>query len=264
MSDRSRGSGTSVVMPTPDDAGASAAIAQRSEFVRAFVEHAGDPPASERFTVRWPTLITVSALVCLAAFVVGVFWGLLRPLPDAEKEAARRVAAGPNGSPSAGAPTSWTAVAGWDCAAASDHGFDAQGRSAGWQTMPSGGWTGDGCHGTFATLPIPNKDQDAASQSATWWFTPPPGMNSCQVSIHVPGADYRPAQTVRYAMRAGGTGTPYAVFTVDQAANLGKWVNVGSYPVHQNQIAISLDLASATGARDSRIVLAQIKVHCGH
>ncbi|GAB2943616.1 hypothetical protein GCM10027280_35330 [Micromonospora polyrhachis] len=264
MSDRSRGSGTSVVMPTPDEASAPAAIAQRSEFVRAFVEHAGDPPASERLTVRWPTLITVSALVCLGTLVVGVFWGLLRPMPDAEKEAARRAASGPNGAPSAGAPTTWTAVAGWDCAAATDRGFDAQGRSAGWQTMPSGGWAGDGCHGTFAILPIPDKKENGTPQSANWWFTPPSGMNSCRVSIHVPGAGYPSAKTVRYSMRAGGNGTPYAVFTVNQAENLGKWVDVGSYPVHQNQIAISLDPTDASGARASRVVLGQIRVHCGH
>lgn len=81
---------TAVVMPGSGVRTPSAAIAQRSEFVRAFVEYAGDKPASERLTVRWPTLITVTALVAVGAVVVGIFWNLIDPLQPGEKGARKK------------------------------------------------------------------------------------------------------------------------------------------------------------------------------
>ena len=38
---------------------------------------------------RWPTLITVCALTSVGAMVVGLFWGLIKPMANAEKQKAR-------------------------------------------------------------------------------------------------------------------------------------------------------------------------------
>ncbi|MEU5785989.1 hypothetical protein [Micromonospora lupini] len=248
-----------VVMPEPQGSGPAAAIGWRQEFVRAYVEHAGDRPASERLTVRWPTLVTVSALVCVGALVVGIFWSLVRPLPD--KPPAQ--AAPPNGVLAPGAPTTWSTVAGWDCVAAPDHGFEAAGRTAEWRTVGTGGWNGDNCHGTYATVPPPaTKQTKAGAESVTWWFAPPKGMNTCAVSVYVPEGDYHPANRARYAMTPGRGGTPYANFTFDQKAHAGTWAPAGTFPVHQNKIAIALDLSGSAGVKGSRIALAQMKVAC--
>jgi hypothetical protein len=94
--------------------------------------------------------MTVTALAAVGAIVVGVFWTLIHPLKPGETR---------NGTPSGvvrpkGPVKNWAGVAGWDCAAAADRGFDAQGRNEQWRTQPSAAWRQDGCHGTIATLPM--------------------------------------------------------------------------------------------------------------
>ncbi|MFG1610439.1 hypothetical protein [Actinoplanes sp. NPDC049265] len=251
-----------VVMPPADARTASAALSQRREFVRAFVEHAAEVPASERHTVRWPTLITVTALVSVGAIVVGVFWTLIRPLKPGETRA---------GVPSGvvvptGPVKTWTGTAGWDCAAAADRGFDVQGRTAQWRTLPSGAWRQDGCHGTFATLPLPSSKNDRASFTAVWWFTPAQGMRTCEFSVYVPAArpDVEAAERANYSVQSGGGGgTPYADFTVTHSGHAGRWVAGGSFPVQQGQIAVKLVIKGNEGGRGSVVVLGQTRVNCG-
>jgi hypothetical protein len=238
---------------------ASEELSRRGQFVRAFVEHAAARPASERMTVRLPTLITVTALVAAGAVVVGVFWNLVKPMSPAQKAAAKGKA------PASAAPrpvVGFTAVTGWDCEAGADRGFEAQGRTGQWRTVGTGGWTRDGCHGTFATLPLPTAAQ-AGSQRSTWSFRTTAGVTSCQVSAYLPAVTgARLADHVKYTITTGTSGTPYANFTLDQSQAAGSWLSAGTFPVHQNQIAVRLDAKETTGAAQARIVLAQMRVTC--
>ncbi|GGK78716.1 hypothetical protein GCM10012284_10760 [Mangrovihabitans endophyticus] len=247
-----------VLMPSTRSDDASAAITQRSEFVRAYVEHAGARAASERLTVRWPTLITVTALVSVGALVVGIFWSLIDPPETSAAPAA-------TAKPSA-APSSWTAVAGWDCATGADRGFSAQGRTGDWRTAPAGGWSQDGCHGTYETVPTASAGSTGSSgQSGTWWFAPPVGLDHCRISAFVPApsSTSRPVAQARYAVLAGSGADAYATFGLDQRAGTGRWTEVGSFPVHEQKIAVRLDAAGNTGAAGSRLAMAQMKVTCG-
>ncbi|WP_328382012.1 hypothetical protein OHQ88_04440 [Micromonospora zamorensis] len=237
---------------------ASEELSRRGQFVRAFVEHAAERPASERRTVRLPTLITVTALVAVGAVVVGVFWHLVKPMSPAQKAAFKGKAPASSAPPVAG----FTGVAGWDCEARADRGFDAQGRTAQWRTIGAGGWKQDGCRGTFQTLPLPTAEQ-TQPQTATWSFSTGERITSCQVGVYVPAVPGTTlADGVKYTITTGTSGTPYANFTVDQHKAAGTWVGVGTFPVHRNQIAVRLDAKDASGAKQARIVLAQVRANC--
>ncbi|WP_433385968.1 hypothetical protein [Micromonospora sp. KLBMP9576] len=253
-------SGPPVVMPPRDPGAPSAKLTQRNEFVRAFVEHATEVPASERLTVRWPTLMTVTALVAVVAIVVGVFWNLIRPLKPGDRR--------PDGRAVAPAPARvdrWAAVAGWDCAATPDRGFTAEGRDGDWRTVGSGGWAQDGCRGMYATAPLRTMRDEKSRQSALWWFRPPTGTRACRIFVHVPAAapGVPRAGDVAYSVMPGAGSVAYAHFTVDVGAQAGRWVDVGSFPVNQTELAVRLDPAGSRGDRDSRLMLGQLKVDCG-
>lgn len=253
-------SGPPVVMPPGDPDAPSAKLAQRTEFVRAFVEHAAEVPASERFMVRWPTLMTVTALVAVVTIVVGVFWSLIRPLKPGDRR--------PDGSsvvPTAARVARWTAVAGWDCTAAADRGFAAQGRDGDWRTMGSGGWAQDGCRGMYATVPLRAMRVEKSGQSAVWWFRPPGGTRACRIAVHVPPVAPgvpRPGE-LAYAVVSGTGGAAYAHFTVDLTDQSGGWVDVGSFPVSQTELGVRLDPVRSRGGGDSRLPLGQMKADCG-
>jgi hypothetical protein len=241
-----------VAAPPAPEHRASAEVSQRREFVRAFVEHAAERPASERLTVRLPTLITVTALVVAGTVVVGVFWNLMRPMSAEQKAAFKGTTVAPSARPSG----TFAGVAGWDCEPATDRGFDAKGRTAQWRTAGDGGWAQDGCHGTAVTLPRPGK---TGTQTATWWFTPGETIRSCRVGVYVPKSGEGLATKAKYSVTAGASGTPFANFTVDQDAHAGTWFDAGEYPVHGNQLAIALDAADTSG---DRVAFGQMKVTC--
>ncbi|NGM15653.1 hypothetical protein O3597_04075 [Verrucosispora sp. WMMA2044] len=249
-----------VAAPPAPEHRASAEVSQRREFVRAFVEHAAERPASERVAVRMPTLITVTAAVAVGAVVVGVFWNLIKPMTPEQEAAAKGITVVPSVRPT----VVFDAVTGWDCAAAAGRGFDARGRTAQWRTAGTGGWPQDGCKGTAVTLPQPGDEggRPVTGQSATWWFTPGEQINSCSLSVFVPKTGSELVGAAKYAVTAGTAGTSYASFTIDQQANAGTWFDAGSYPVHQGQIAVSLDASAASGTSRARVAFGQVRVHC--
>ncbi|WP_432974625.1 hypothetical protein [Dactylosporangium sp. CA-233914] len=240
------------------------AMALRGDFVRAFVEHAGPRPASERMVVRWPTLITVTALTAAAAVVVGIFLKLW------SSESAGS-AAGPGGAappPPAAATqlSAYTAIAGWDCEGAADRGFEAHGRTPDWRTVAVGGWPQDGCHGTFETLPMTGQaGTDDPAQYGEWWFAPTSPVSRCQISVYVPsgGAPEDTAATAaHYVVLDGRGGGPSAEFAVDQHVGRGRWVVAGEYKVSSAGLAVKLTNRGVPAHAGDRIAMAQIKVDC--
>jgi hypothetical protein len=224
-------------------------VANRSEFVRAFVEHAGSRPLSERFTVRWPTLVTVAGLSAVVALVVGIFIGLIGNERKATKGKGVIV---------------YTAVAGWGCTATAGHGFEAVGRTADWGVLPNGGWGADQCHGSFGTIPVSGKrDVEDPKQMATWHFTP--GANRrCDVRVFVPRpepSDSAPnlTSTATYTVLSGD-GSVDGTFTVDQRANPGSWARGGSISTHDKAMVVRLSNRGAPAS--DRVALTQVKVSC--
>jgi hypothetical protein len=227
------------------------AVRLRNEFVAAFVEHAGPVPASERRSVTLPTLITVTAVVCVLTVVVGVFSSLVKP----DKSAATTAAALPQ----------YVAFAGWGCTEATDHGFDAHGRNSQWRTVASGGWAGDGCRSTFETLPMSGKaDTDIGGQYVDWWFKPTTG-SQCRVQVYVPKTNSTAdtgATAAHYEVIAGRTGDPFADFTINQAQNAGQWVDGGSFPPHGGEFAVKLTDRGVPKEKGDRLAVSALKVTC--
>jgi hypothetical protein len=242
-------------MTDPSDEARRQAMVLRGEFVQAFVEHVGPRPASERMSVRLPAVLVVAALTAVGAVVIGVFWQLIRP----NKPAAN----GPNG---AAAPRfSYSAVAGWDCVAANDHGFDAQGRSAGWRTLLSGGWRDNGCHGTYESIPMSGQATvDDPTQYARWWFNPSSG--TCAVSVYVPDvpsdSSEAAAAAAHYTVSTGAGAAPYAEFVVDQNANRGRWFAAGAFPVKEKDFVITVTDRGVPKKPGDRIAVTQVRVEC--
>jgi hypothetical protein len=227
----------------PAETPARRAVRRRSEFVAAFVEHAGPVPASERRTVTLPTLITITV-------IVGVFWGLIKGDSSSAKPP----------------PPSYSAFAGWGCTGATDHGFEAHGRTPQWRTVAQGGWSGDGCNSTFETIPLSGKaGKDIAGQYVLWWFVPTTG-GQCRVQVYVPKGT-TPADTwapaVHFAVLAGRTGTSYAEFTVDQSANAGRWADGGTFPLHGSELTLRLADRGVPQRATDRIAVSAVRVTCG-
>jgi Cleaved Adhesin Domain len=238
----------------PAETPARRAVRRRSEFVAAFVEHAGPVPVSERRTVTLPTLITVTAIVSLTTVIAGVFWSLIKG--DSTSSSAGKSTATP----------SYSEFAGWGCAGASDHGFEAHGRTKQWRTVAEGGWSGNGCNSTFETIPMSGKAAaDTGRQFVQWWFVPTTG-GQCKVQVYVPKSTSQSdtgATAVHFAVMAGRTGAAYADFTIDEAGNTGRWVDGGSFPPHGSELAVRLTDRGVPQRAGDRIAISAVRVTCG-
>jgi hypothetical protein len=230
---------------------------RRREFVRAFVEHAWARPGTERPVARVHVAMMVTMATMVGAVLVGVALQLLKPVKLAQ---AVPVAV------ATGTRPSYTAVSGWDCATAADHGFDVDGRTAAWNTVARGGWGGDGCHGTFETIPMSGKagsfDQN---QSATWWFSPGGAMTRCDVSVYLPAPEDPldvAATAAKFFVLAGRSGGQFASFVLNQTAERGAWKQVGTFPTNQSGIALRLVNQGLPIPATARLAVTQVKVDC--
>lgn len=232
----------------PAETPARRAVRRRSEFVAAFVEHAGAVPASERATVSLSTLITTTAMVFALTIVVGVFWGLISPVKKKTTTTQQYVA-----------------VAGWGCTNTTTQGLDVVGRTDEWRTVSTGGWAADGCRGQFQTFPMTGKaGTDDPGRYVQWWFRPTMG-SQCRVDLYLPkGAS--PADTgadaAHYAVTEGRDGETYAEFVVDQARYAGQWHNAGAFPIRGGEFAIRLTNRGVPPKPGYRLAVSAMKVTC--
>src|SRR5258708_33403714 len=110
----------------------------RQEFVRALVEHSWARPAAPRPAARPHIVLMVAAIATAAAVAVGAVLQWMHPIHPPR-------AAAPPPPPAPAAP--FTAVTGWDWAGGPPgYGFNAQGRTDGWDTGARGGWGQEGLH----------------------------------------------------------------------------------------------------------------------
>ncbi|GAA5199769.1 hypothetical protein GCM10023322_76140 [Rugosimonospora acidiphila] len=245
-------------MATARTTTAGSARAERREAARALVEHSWAEVDTPRPTARPHLVLTVVALAAAAALGGGAVLQLVHPLPLSEASASTVP------PPVTAAP--YTAVSGWDCATASDHGFDVQGRTADWYTVASGGWDRDGCHGTFEAIPMSgDKSKDDPNQHAVWWFTPTAAMTRCAISVYGPAAQNpqdAAAAPAQFWVLTGRTGARLAGSLMDQTASRGTWVSLGTYPVSAAGIAVELVDRGTPATPASRLAVSQVRVQC--
>jgi len=227
----------------------------RQEFVRALVKHSWARPGAQRPAARPHIVLMIAAFTAAGAVVAGVVLQLIHPI---------RVPKPPAPPPAPGAP--FTAVSGWDCnGGAADYGFDAQGRTSAWYTVPRGGWPQNGCDGTFESIPATSKASQGQSQVATWWFAPGSAMTQCAVMVFRP-APQQPldsgATAAHFYVLSGQNGTPLAGFVLDEAADPGSWARAGTFPVNPDGIAVELVDNATPATASGRLAITQVKVRC--
>ncbi|ASW55404.1 hypothetical protein [Plantactinospora sp. KBS50] len=228
---------------------------QRREAVAALVENGWARVDVPRPAARPHVVLMVAALAAAAALGTGVVLQLVRPVPLPGTD---RPAAPP-------AVAAFTAVSGWDCATAADRGFDVQGRTAQWYTVARGGWTGDGCHGTFEAVPTSGDPATEGPQRAVWWFAPGTAYTRCAVEVFRPApARARDAaiRAARYYVRAGRDGARLAAFDLDQTAGPGTWAAAGTFPVSAGGVAVELVDRGVAPAAGDRLAVTQVRVRC--
>ncbi|WP_371493756.1 hypothetical protein OG871_01805 [Kitasatospora sp. NBC_00374] len=101
---------------------------------------------------------------------------------------------------------------------------------SGWRSN-SGGWSGDGCNGTYTSVPMSGAANKDDGNSVVWTFNLGK-VSSCALAVYIPAdGDVK---------KVGGNPTYYTVqsgsssgsFSINQTANRGRWVNQGTYPYH--------------------------------
>jgi hypothetical protein len=229
---------------------------QRREFVQALVEHSWARPEAQRTPARPHIVLMVAAFSVAAAIAAGAVLQLVHPIP---------LPKAPLPPPNPAAP--FTAVTGWDCSyGGTSYGFEAQGRTGDWYTVATGGWTQDGCHGDFETIPMSGQSfSDDPSQFAQWWFNPPAAMTQCAVMVFRPAPNQQRdpiATAAQFEVLAGSDGTPLAAFVLDEAEDPGSWAAVGTFPVSQDGIAVELVDSGVPATAGARLAITQVKVRC--
>ncbi|WP_326550295.1 hypothetical protein [Micromonospora sp. NBC_01813] len=193
------------------------------------------------------------------------------PAVTANQSRPATAAASAKPTPAAAArAVTYSAIAGPGCASNdSAHNWYAWGvyrdGTAGWYDI-NGGFGGDGCSGSAMAMPMSGGTGATGKNYVVWWFeTAPVVAGSCTFSIYVPtGGSARDvaANPAVYKVLGGRTSTTaYARFSINQAANRGRWVGVG--PVEVRNGAISLHLEdSGRDPNGEHIGVAQARVSC--
>ncbi|MFC4078750.1 hypothetical protein [Amycolatopsis samaneae] len=144
----------------------------------------------------------------------------------------------PAGSPPAAQSASpFVLVAGPGCGGGSfgKPGYYTKG-DEGWLSSGSGGYGGEGCNGSFYSVPMSGDGRDG-DNSAVWTFTTGPvSQGSCQLQVYIPNGD---------ATRVGGSPSYYTVsgggsFQIDQTRQRGRWVDAGRFAVSGGKVSVQL------------------------
>jgi translation initiation factor IF-2 len=237
------------------DTGTGLTRVQRREFVDAFVEQTWARPDADRPVARVQVVVLVATMSAVVAMAVGVVLHLIHPTKPA--------AAAPPPVPTA---QPYSAVSGWDCGTSADRGFDANGRTPDWLTVSRGGWSQDGCHGTFEAIPMSgDAGKDSPNQFVVWWFAPSAGMNRCEVKVYLPTPDNpldSAATAAHFLVLAGRGGTEFAQFNIDQTKGRGSWKSAGIFPVSQGGLAVKLVNRGAPTNPRARLSVTQVRVSC--
>jgi hypothetical protein len=133
--------------------------------------------------------------------------------------------------------TSAAQVTGVGCPASQDNGVTLTSARPGppW-TAAQGGWAGDGCDGSSVWAMNPAGKQPSPS-TLTWWFGALSGVSRCTLSVYVPTQNA--LGQAGYALSTG-SGSSLGTVTVDQAADAGHWVVLGTFPAASSGYQIQL------------------------
>ncbi|MEV0699392.1 hypothetical protein AB0I53_15940 [Saccharopolyspora sp. NPDC050389] len=172
-----------------------------------------------------------------------------------------------------------TLIAGAGCANTATEQYQAvnfyRNGAEGWYSRNGG--AGDGsCRGIFDAMPMSgDANKSGPSNSAKWTFdvSAKVMVGTCALSVYIPNDSDR--------RNVGATSAHYSIFNsfdhsgtdvvgvkdINQVANLGKWVNLGSYKITQGKISVKLhdrgeDYAGGADGEGAHIAATQIRATC--
>jgi hypothetical protein len=134
-----------------------------------------------------------------------------------------------------------TQVTGVGCPASQQGGVTlTPGRPGPPWTGAQGGWAGDGCDGASVRAVSPPGKQSGPA-ALTWWFRALSGVSRCTLSVYVPTQNA--LGQAGYAV-ATGSGSGLSTVTIDQAADAGHWVVLGTFPAASSGYQVRLTPAA--------------------
>ncbi|MER5393874.1 hypothetical protein [Saccharopolyspora sp. NPDC002686] len=183
------------------------------------------------------------------------------------------------GPPPVEQPTRVSLVAGPGCANNAQQKYEAVGYysngTEGWYTR-SGGSTEAGCRGSFDAMPMSGEANTSDSQHFGKWAFDVSGdlkVADCALSVYIPNDSDR--------RNVGATAAHYSIFNsfdqgganviavkdVDQVANLGKWVDLGTHRIDQGKLSIKLhnrgeDYKEGADGEGAHVAVTQIRANC--
>ncbi|WP_329593802.1 hypothetical protein OG195_35180 [Streptomyces sp. NBC_01362] len=180
-----------------------------------------------------------------------------------EKSTARKPTTGSGGSGSGSgsaaggtaqksAPQStvvYSGVTGHGCPTPSGGGFQQDhyftDGSAGWYTRSSGGWTGNGCNGSYSSIPMSGDTSTDMQNRVKWWWKPGTRARTCQISVFIPNSNtnlYVGGHPTKYhvLVNANDRTTMYSSFSINQVAHRGQWVDAGTFAMKGATIGVKL------------------------
>jgi len=257
-----------------DDDG-QAAREEQARIRRSFVDQARAPGP---WRAGSQLVVTMVVVTVIAAGAIGYGFLAHRARHHAKPAPAFSLTgADPSGTPSASQPApGYTVVTGPGCPQSRTASFHVYGwfgsGLTGFDTVRSGGWTGQGCDGGYLAMPMSGSHTTDDPQNYGLWTFLTGGSRSCQVSVYVPGA--------RSVVQAGGNPAHYQVFdaatakgaqagsfNVEQFASRGRWVSAGSFAVRSGYLTIKGDSRGQDWSGNTKtyahIALDAVRLTCG-
>ncbi|MET8677190.1 adhesin [Streptomyces sp. NPDC004647] len=156
----------------------------------------------------------------------------------------------PTKKPSAPAePVTYTAWAGHGCHS-SEHGNYGEVNHyengiEGWYIVDSGGYDGGSCSGTFGAVPMSGSRSEDGGNVVLWWWSVGRDSDKCALSVYVPSSDNSrdvAGNPTMYQVfsHPDDWDAVYSAFQIDQTANRGRLVDVGTYRVQDGYIGVKM------------------------
>ncbi|MGW1677055.1 hypothetical protein [Saccharopolyspora sp. NPDC002376] len=203
-------------------------------------------------------------------------------LPADEGEPARTEPETPEqnpGPPAIEQPTGASRVAGPGCANNAQQNYETAGYysqgSEGWYSR-SGGSTEAGCGGSFDAMPMSGKANTSDSDVFAKWTFDVSGdlkVANCALTVYIPNDGDR--------RNVGATAAHYSIFNsfdqgganvigvkdIDQVANRGQWVDLGTHRIDQGKLSVKLhnrgeDWQNGADGDGAHIAATQIRANC--
>ncbi len=135
---------------------------------------------------------------------------------------------------------------------------------SGWLSVSSGGYSGSGCGGGFATHWITSSTVDCCSvaySTFTWRFSTKLSSGSCQVSVYIPDGTTTEVggHPARYTVYTG-SGQSVGTFELDQRDNMGRWLPGGTFTDTGSSFEVQLDNQTSSGSH--QVAASALKVSC--